>query len=54
MIYVVDFSPDELTMSTNAKLKTKIDFERVDIDGTCINFPFKPYEIQLDYMRYKI
>ena len=47
----VEFTPDENKMTTNPKLKSKIDFERVDIDGTCINFPFKPYEIQLDYMR---
>ena len=36
---------------TNPRLKSKIEFQRVDIGGTCINFPFSPYDIQVDYMR---
>ena len=36
---------------TNPRLKAKIEFQRVDIDGTCINFPFTPYDIQVEYMR---
>lgn len=35
----------------NPRLKAKIEFQRVDIDGTCINFPFTPYDIQVEYMR---
>ena len=35
----------------NPRLKDKIEFQRVDIDGTCINFPFTPYDIQVEYMR---
>jgi len=33
------------------KAKGKLDFHRVDVGGTCVNFPFSPYEIQVDYMR---
>jgi len=33
------------------KGKEKIDFHRVDVGGTCVNFPFSPYDIQVDYMR---
>ena len=35
----------------NPKLKAKIEFQRVDVDGTCVNFPFSPYSIQVDYMK---
>ena len=36
---------------TNPKLKAKIEFTRVDVGGTCVNFPFTPYDIQVDYMK---
>ena len=36
---------------TNPKLKAKIEFTRVDVGGACVNFPFTPYDIQVDYMK---
>ena len=33
------------------KVKDKIEFHRVDVGGTCVNFPFAPYDIQVDYMK---
>eukprot|EP00092_Neocalanus_flemingeri_P017682 GFUD01019128.1.p1 GENE.GFUD01019128.1~~GFUD01019128.1.p1 ORF type:complete len:936 (+),score=293.78 GFUD01019128.1:31-2838(+) len=36
---------------SKSKPKPKVEFHRVDVGGTCVNFPFAPYEIQIDYMR---
>ena len=35
----------------SSKLKPKIEYQRVDVGGTCVNFPFTPYDIQVDYMK---
>ena len=35
----------------SGKHKGKIEYQRVDVGGTCVNFPFTPYDIQIDYMR---
>ena len=35
----------------SSKLKAKIEYQRVDVGGTCVNFPFTPYDIQVDYMK---
>ena len=35
---------------SKVKLKKKLEFQRVDVDGTMVNFPFSPYDIQRDYM----
>jgi hypothetical protein len=29
----------------------KVSYHTVTIDNTSINFPFKPYDLQVDYMR---
>ena len=29
----------------------EINFHTVDVDGTKINFPFEPYELQISYMK---
>ena len=33
------------------KHKGKIEYQRVDLGGTSVNFPFTPYDIQVDYMK---
>ena len=35
----------------SGKHKGKIEYQRVDVGGTCVNFPFTPYDIQVDYMK---
>ena len=35
----------------SVKHKGKIEYQRVDVAGTCVNFPFTPYDIQIDYMK---
>ena len=35
---------------SKVKFKKKLEFQRVDVDGTMVNFPFSPYDIQRDYM----
>ena len=36
---------------SKTKPKAKVEYHRVDVGGTCVNFPFNPYEIQIEYMR---
>ena len=31
--------------------RENVEFQRVDLGGSCINFPFAPYPVQEDYMR---
>ena len=31
--------------------KNEIKYQSVNVDGTNINFPFEPYDLQIEYMR---
>ena len=31
--------------------KKEISYQTVNVDGTNVNFPFEPYDLQIEYMR---
>ena len=48
-MYVANFQIDKnrfLKMPPNKKVK----FQTISVDNTSVNFPFEPYDLQINYM----